>query len=213
MASSILQKGGAAYQMLKQGAPTSDILQVSSFGLEVVDLPVYDDFSFNASTAVTPINLFQVPIGQSGKTDADTSLVQAGQLEGGQAFRVCSIELKVLPTVTVGDMASFGQNCTLNFTISSGRTYWKTPLIFLPGGSVPIVNAAATTAATTTIDSASNGFPSCGNVMPLKYPVTIGDGEHFSWKLDVQTAFSTSSTGTGYKAWLVMHGDLFRFIR
>jgi preprotein translocase subunit SecY len=213
MANNGLQKDGMFYKKMQAGAPASEILAVSSFGLEVVDLKVYDDFSVAASTPAVSVNLFQIPIGQSSKTLADTSLVQAGQLEGGQAFRVRAIELKVLPTVAFVDAVAFAQNCTLNFTISSGRTYGQYPLAFLPGGSVPIVNAAATTVAATTIESVSQGFPSVGNVLPLQYPVTIGDGEHFSWKLDVQVPFSTSSTGTGYKAWLVMHGDLFRFIR
>lgn len=213
-----LAKNGAAYNQIAAGA---SILDVQNFGLEVVDLEVYDSASFAASTAVVTTQLFQTPIGQSGKSQADTSLVQAGQLEGGQAFRVRGIALTVLPSVAPADLIAFAQNTWLNFTISSGRSYWTSPSIFVPGGSVPVVNAAALydQGAATIIQSTSNGFPSISNVRPLQYPVTIGDGEHFQWTLNVSTAFDTIANnatpvpGTGIKFWVRMYGDLFRFIR
>ena len=211
-----LQKGSAAYNAIASGASA---LEVQNFGLEVVDLPVYDDISIAADTAVVSATMFQTPVGQNGKTYADTNLVQAGQLEGGQAFRVRGFALTVLPTAAPVDIIALAQNCHLNFTISSGRSYWLAPCIFLPGGNVPIINAAATTVAATQLITTSNGFPSVGNVRPLQYPVTIGDGEHFQWNFVVDTAWTTALAnatpvaGTGVKFWLHMYGDLFRFIR
>lgn len=217
----VLQRGSnsAVFSAIAQGQPAAQVLAIGNFGLEVVDLPVYDDVSFAADTAVVTTTLFQTPVGQSGKTFADTSLVQAGQLEGGQAFRIRGLYVSVLPSVAPADLIAFSQNVHFELVISSGRKYWQSPAIMLPGGSVPYVTATATTATTTTIQTTCNGLPSVGNVRPLQYPVTIGDGEHFQVNMVVDTAFSTIATsatpvgGTGIKFWFGMYGDLFRFIR
>lgn len=186
-------------------------LNIPQLGLEVVDLPIYDSFTIAQNTAFTNQILFQTPIGGS-KTLAETNLVQAGQLEGGTAFTIDGLCVKVQPDVAFADLVLLTRNVTFDLRIGSGRTYYQAPLIMIPGGTVPTTNGSATTVAATTISSASNGAPTV-QILPLKYPVTIGDGEHFEVDINAQHAFSTSAGGTGLVVWVAFYGSYFRYVR
>lgn len=94
-----------------QGGPGVPLLPPNANGTltkQVLDDCLYDSKYFAAGTALptTTIRFFQVAVGQqdtvanSGavaftKTQADTNIVQAGQLERGQTFVVRSIEMIV----------------------------------------------------------------------------------------------------------------------
>lgn len=60
------------------------------------------DFQTYASAGQTSLNFFQVPIGQSSKTIADTNMRNAGQLPQPQNFLVESIEIYLFPGVLPG---------------------------------------------------------------------------------------------------------------
>lgn len=66
---------------------------------EVTRQTLYD-FQTYANAGQTSLTFFQVPIGQSGKTIADTNLELAGQLPAPKHFVVESIELHFFPGVS-----------------------------------------------------------------------------------------------------------------
>jgi len=66
--------------------------------VEVTKQSLYD-FQTYAAAGQTVLTFFQNPIGQAGKTKADTNLEQGGQLPAGKNFLVTSIECLFFPGV------------------------------------------------------------------------------------------------------------------
>lgn len=64
--------------------------------LEVFRQSLYDWQTY-AQAGQTNLTFFQVPVGQSSKTRADTNMTLAGQLPAGQQFLVQSIEVYFFP--------------------------------------------------------------------------------------------------------------------
>lgn len=64
--------------------------------LEVLRQSLYD-FQAYAAAGQTSLTFFQVPVGQSSKTKADTNLSLAGQLPAGQQFLAQSLEVYFFP--------------------------------------------------------------------------------------------------------------------
>ena len=103
------------------------------------------DFQTYAQAGQTSLTFFQVPIGQSGKTIADTNLELAGQLPAPKYFVVESIEIYFFPAdapVTVGnttaitavvsnyanDVDAVAQSGSLDFFIGSKSYLQEAPL-------------------------------------------------------------------------------------
>ncbi len=66
--------------------------------VEVVRQTLYDSATY-AAAGQTSLSFFQNPIGQNGKTKADTNMENAGQLPTGKNFLVTSIEVLFFPGV------------------------------------------------------------------------------------------------------------------
>jgi len=64
--------------------------------LEVLRQTLYD-FQVYAQAGQTQLSFFQVPVGQSSKTEADTNMTLAGQLPAGQQFLAQSLEIYFFP--------------------------------------------------------------------------------------------------------------------
>lgn len=93
------------------------------------------DFQTYAAAGQTSLSFFQVPVGQSGKTVADTNIEVAGSLPQPKHFLVESIEVYLFPGVDIGtevttiaevefsnDVYSVAKSGSLNFFIGS-KTY------------------------------------------------------------------------------------------
>ncbi len=80
--------------------------------VESIYQPLYD-YQTLAATAVASQSFFQVPVGQSSKTIADTNMSLAGQLPKGQTFQITGIQVEILPTGNVdhGTGTNFGDDC------------------------------------------------------------------------------------------------------
>lgn len=63
------------------------------------------DFQAYAQAGQTELNFFQVPVGQSSKTLADTNMSSAGQLPMPQNFLIANIQIYFFPA---GDPSAFG---------------------------------------------------------------------------------------------------------
>lgn len=68
--------------------------------LEIFRQSLYD-FQVYAAAGQTQLTFFQVPVGQSTKTKADTNMTLAGQLPAGQQFLTQSIEVYFFPGTIV----------------------------------------------------------------------------------------------------------------
>lgn len=64
--------------------------------LEVLRQSLYD-FQAYAQAGQAQLSFFQVPVGQAGKTKADTNMTLAGQLPSGQQFLAQSLEVYFFP--------------------------------------------------------------------------------------------------------------------
>jgi len=64
--------------------------------LEVLRQSLYD-FQTYAAAGQTSLTFYQVPVGQSSKTKADTNMTLAGQLPAGQQFLAQSMEVYFFP--------------------------------------------------------------------------------------------------------------------
>lgn len=97
------------------------------------------DYQTYAGAGQTSLSFFQVPLGQAGKTVADTNIEVAGSLPQPKHFLVESIEIRfwpgVLPVISqtgvlatqaasnyTNDVETFSQSGSLNFFIGS-KTY------------------------------------------------------------------------------------------
>jgi hypothetical protein len=79
---------------------TSDLNRyaVNRPGWEAVRQSFYD-YQAYAQAGQSTLIFFQVPAGQSGKTNSDTNMTNAGLLPANQQFLVESIEVQFFPTV------------------------------------------------------------------------------------------------------------------
>lgn len=69
---------------------------------EAIRQSLYDYTTYGGAAGQTQLQFFQVPVGQSGKTLADTNMRAAGQLPQPQFFLLESIEIKFYPGVLPG---------------------------------------------------------------------------------------------------------------
>ena len=111
---------------------------------EVTRQSLYD-FQTYAAAGQTSLTFFQVPIGQTGKTIADTNLELAGQLPAPKNFVVESIEIYFFPadapvsidntavvtaaiTNYANDVDAVAQSGSLDFFIGSKSYLQEAPL-------------------------------------------------------------------------------------
>lgn len=82
---------------------------VNRAGKEQIRSSLYD-FQTYASAGQTSLTFFQVPIGQSSKTKADTNMEQAGSLPSPKQFIIETIEVYMYPGNVIDVVASSATN-------------------------------------------------------------------------------------------------------
>lgn len=114
--------------MAKNTVPTVDELakfQVNRVGaIEAVRQTLYDSATYVAA-GQTSLTFFQLPVGQGGKTKADTNMESAGSLPNPKQFLVQSIEIHVFPSAAIENMAA---------TVDTGTAFVKDMSTILTGG-------------------------------------------------------------------------------
>lgn len=84
------------------GLAQPTINDLSKYGINIANIkdvsynPIYDYQTYNAAGHTT-LSFFQVPIGQSSKTLADTNMKLAGQLSSGESFLATGIQVEFFP--------------------------------------------------------------------------------------------------------------------
>lgn len=189
--------------------------------MEVINQPVYDSASFAQAAAMTKTVMFQTPIGQSGKTLAQTYMTKAGQLEQPQKLVIRAISLFFANNTAPIDLVNFLQNVSFTLTVgkkpmlecfagnlTAGRgaiAYSAAELGTVAAGDVPFV-------------STSNGVPDPRSVFTLNQPIVIEGGEGFNVTLNPETAFNFAATasrpnGVGTTVYVILDGELYRGVQ
>lgn len=165
---------------------------------EQINQPIYDSFSVNANTAFPKTTLFQTPIGQGGKTLAQTNMTQAGALAAPQQFLIQAIRLRIVENTTPTDAINIIQNCSFTLVIGK-KPYLEVPCALLTAGCGYDLQAAAQVgtapAGSAPLFAGSLGAPDQRNVYTLSQPIQIGIQETFSVVINPETAFNTQAVG------------------
>jgi hypothetical protein len=189
--------------------------------MEVINQPVYDSVSFAQAAAMAKTVLFQTPIGQGGKTLAQTYMTKAGQLEQPQKLVIRAISLFFANNTALIDLVNFLTN--VSFTLTVG----KKPMLECFAGNLTAGRGAIATSAAelgtvaagdVQFISTSNGVPDPRSVFTLNQPIVIEGGEGFSVTLNPETAFNFAATaarpnGVGTTVYVILDGELYRGVQ
>lgn len=108
--------------------------------VEVIWQPLYDSIVVPAAGS-NALRLFQNPIGQAGKTIADTNMELGGQIPKGQSFKCTGVEVLLLPAGAVygaavpsvsNDVQEFYSGGALRVQIGSKDFVTQAPLLRFP---------------------------------------------------------------------------------
>ena len=189
--------------------------------MEVINQPVYDSVSYAQAAAMTKSVLFQTPIGQSGKTLAQTYMTKAGQLEQPQKLVIRAISLFFANNTLPVDLVNFLQN--VSFTLTVG----KKPMLECFAGNLTAGRGVVTysaaelgTAAAGDVQFVStlNGVADPRSVFTLNQPIVIEGGEGFNVTLNPETAFNFAAAasrpnGVGTTVYVILDGELYRGVQ
>jgi len=163
--------------------------------IESIWQPQYD-FQTYLMAGQLQLNFFQVPLGQGGKTLADTNMVSAGMFAAPQEFFVTGIMVCFIPLNTVSganvtpraltnlvDVNAVANSGSLTFSIGAKNYLQDAPIgKFPPNFSIGGLVAAATATATTGTDA--NFARSIGRyyeITPFLIPTTQNFNVQLNW--------------------------------
>ncbi|MDH5654202.1 MAG: hypothetical protein OEZ39_20285 [Gammaproteobacteria bacterium] len=189
---------------------------------ETVYQPLYD-FTTYAAAGQTSLTFFQTPIGQSGKTYADTNMESAGQLPSPKSMMVTAISVVFFPGSAVnatGALTTTGVNWEdVNTVHKSGFLKLfcgsKDFIIDGPIGKFPppfrLTGAAAMAdASTAAADLHSQiDYASMTGITYQIVPITIPPNQNFNVTLNWPTAVALPSTVAG-RIGIILDGFLTR---
>jgi len=190
--------------------------------LEVVNWIQYDSVSFGQSAAFAKTTLFQTPIGQAGKTLADTNMTQAGQLQSPQKLDILALRFYVSNTTAQVDVQNILQNVSFQFYIGT-KPMWQGPCLFLTAGCGILQPSAAFSTSGLGLagagygaSSTSVGVPDQRSVYSLTQVLTVESTEAFSVVLTPEHAFNMATTillGVGTTIYVGLDGELYRGVQ
>lgn len=193
----------------------------SSQGMDVVWEPLYD-YQTYAQAGQTSLAFFQVPIGQGGKTLADTNIQSAGQLPAPQKFIVESIQVDFYPggdvngttvdgsTVNWDDVYTVLKSGWLDFTVGNKSRLQQAPIGSFPpayraAGGAALTGAASVANTITSVDYASFA----GREFSI-IPVTLPANQNFNVTLNWPTAVAINNDA---RIGVKLNGTLFRSVQ
>lgn len=180
------------------------------------------DYTSYAQAGQTSLSFFQVPVGQSSKTLADTNMTLAGQLPSGQAFLIESIEVLLFPLFDIGqdtavdiapqfsnDVYDFSKSGSLALNIGSKNYVQEAPLgVFPPKTRLSGYGALATTDATQSkfIDYTMMS----GRPYILRSPYLLESSQNFNITMTWPTAVALSAAA---RVGVRLEGVLYRDVQ
>lgn len=209
---------------MARSIPTLDDLQkynVNRAGqIEGIRQSLYD-FQTYAQAGQTSLTFFQIPVGQSNKTLADTNMEAAGALPAPKRFLIESIEIHFFPGNAVSAFGAQAAAENINDVYDVAKSGWldlfigsKSYLTEAPLGRFPSSSglgifgafADATTAGAnmqSRIDYARFG----GKVYQMEPPILLVPTQNFKITLNWPTAVAINANA---RIGVVMNGILFR---
>jgi hypothetical protein len=158
------------------------------------------DFTAYAAAGQTSLSFFQNPVGQGGKTQADTNMEAAGQIPRGQNFLVENIAVEFFPTLTVDaaaltsyadDVKAVAESGYLDFVVGS-KSYKREGPIGLFPPRYRVAGFASTGLAAGNIE-----YASVGGMQHSIIPVRLTSNQNFSVTLKWPVAVALPSTVAG----------------
>ena len=175
--------------------------------IDVQQEPIYDTITTAASGTLATGSTFFVNVGaNSGKTLAQTNVLQSQRLPSPEAFSIFSPRIWFSSDILLADAVAILKNLAFVYTMGS-KNYNTGPLWhYCAGGG--IYGAASTTANNTTITAWSNGLPSREAMIALQIPIVIENGMNFYGSLvgTSQVMTAAASGGTGSVIMLLLDG-------
>jgi len=195
---------------------------------EVTRQSLYD-FQTYAAAGQTVLTFFQNPIGQSGKTRADTNMENAGQLPAGKNFLITSIEIYLFPGVDIGtegttiaetefanDIYTVAKSGYLDLFVLSKSYLTEAPLGRFPPKTNLKVDAANSLQYSEATPSDAERFMATeyaafgGRPYFIDPNITLTSNQNFNVTLNWPTAVALPS-GQNARIGVVMDGLLYRF--
>lgn len=191
---------------------------------EVIRQSLYD-FQTYAAAGQTSLTFFQVPVGQSSKTIADTNMEMAGALPRPKYFLIEGIEVHFYPgpnpgafgaepggaVFNVNDVYAVSKSGSLNLFIGSKTYLEEAPLGRFPPSNKLDIGAAVADQSTiaaslhTKIDYASFG----GRPYNLMPPVLLEPNQNFKVTLSWPSVVALPTTVAG-RIGIVLNGIMYR---
>lgn len=133
---------------------------------DIVKWILYDRFQFAAGTTVpNNFKFFTSPIGQGGKTKADTNMEQVQRLADPLWFNTEGVGFYFNPENNITDITNFQASEYMEYWVGQ-KVYLEGPIQCFPGGSG--IAAAISGSAVTSV--ATNGTPRVDNVYDVRLP-------------------------------------------
>lgn len=179
------------------------------------------DFTTYAQAGQTSLDFFQVPSGQSSKTQADTNMETAGSLPNPKHFLVTNIQAYFFPA---GDPSQFGAGAAaenvndvfdvmksgwIEFFIGSKNYVQEGPIGRFPPRTGMIVSAALADASTAAANLQSRiAYANFGGApYDLSPPILLAPTQNFKVSMKWPTAVAISAAA---RIGVVMEGILYR---
>lgn len=195
---------------------------------EMISQPLYDIQTY-PNAGATLFTFFQLPVGQSSKTLADTNMQTAGSLPAGQSFQVNAISVDWYPGVTtsspvivgaasgavtaaINDMFRvFRYGGYLTLTVGSKNYMQLGPLSKFPSPSSFAADCAVTDA--TTAAASLNTSIQVPYIRGPRYdinPIWLESLQNWQVQLAFPTAVALASSDAAAKIGVCLYGRLFR---
>lgn len=177
---------------------------------EILTWSYYDRMKIDGTTPTLVNRLFTIPLGQAGKTLADTNLPNASQLPQGQSFQVNAIKVfyfsrAVRSTANIQQIYTLLQDTVLELIVPGKDTLGTWTLEEIMGSSTMI--ALTPTAAGDNIPLIQ---PNYVGVKRLKRPWVIGAVQTFEVRLTTVAATSMPAALDNDKLKIALCGILNR---
>lgn len=181
------------------------------------------DFQAYAAVGQTSLSFFQVPVGQSGKTKADTNMESAGSLPSPKQFLIETIELYLFPGSLVNvaasaatnlpqqadDMYAFAKSGFLDLFIGSKSYLTEAPLGRFPASTGLRVDQSLAGTFTAPNMVKSEYAAMTGLIYRVEPQILLEPTQNFNVTLNWPTAVAMPS-GVAARVGVVMRGLLYR---
>ncbi len=184
----------------------ADAGSYSKTSAEVIDFTYYDTFSMATATLIH--RMFVTPLGQAGKTLADTNMILAGLLPQGQnmtirAFKFFYISDSEFATADIQLFYSMIKDTTFEFAVPGKENLGQFNLMEIAGISTMIAMTPSAAG-----DNIPLIQPTYKGIFPLNRPIRIGATQAFEVRIQHQVAPNASLDGN--RMMIGLYGKLIR---